>query len=1113
MKRFLFCSIAICAMAFQAFAQQIGDTVTVGTIKYILKSNNQISNPGFEDGFTGWTDATTSASPLTSAKYSLVASGGVDNSQYLVGINNEGSNASGSIGTGWSIAAGKTYYFRYYAKYLDAGKAAGSEAYLKTSLTNDKTNSAEPSVLINSTSINGGGQWTLNSVAFTNSSSYGYLMVRFRWLNNLFGFDNFGLYEAYEMPDIAGLKAAIVEAQAVYVAGKNGSEEFLAAITTAQSYLNSESSTAVKQAITNLKAATFNFKLRNASAENPLDVTSFIVNPGFDTNESTGWTGAGVVNYHEMEYYQKTFDLNQQVKGLPAGKYVLKVRGFERPKGNDGGAAYRNGTETIYAKFYAKSTTFSEKTAPFSSLYRHKYTGTGNVNGYVNTMAGAEDIMNRTDSAYYEVTLPSIMLAEGDVLTIGARSDFQQTGYWALLDNFKLQYLGYNLSDVADILGQQVAKAQQLSASRMQNPVLNELNASILQAQQAIGADPLVAAELNKANVRILAAIASAENSVAAYAALQAALGSAISIYGAGTGNEAGKLQDAIQAAQAVYGNLDASLAEIGNATAAINVAILAYRVANATGTAPTVTTVKDYARGATLAFCRGNVSGVLSTAIIERGICWSTQPNASVLDNRSAATGTLGAFLGRVNGLKPATVYYMRAYAITTGYAVGYGDEIRVITIPKGNVTYSLGSSVTGDNYTRINAAVSSAVNYYNNLTSIQGLNLTVSYNAGTPTAEASYGGYMQFGASASYQQTGTALHEMGHTIGVGQHTYWTSSSSPLKVGGIWLGERANKVLQFMTNDPTAVVKGDYIHFWPYGINGANEDDGSDLTYTINTLIVQGLGEDGLPNPGRGFTTPAYTFESNDGVKYYIKNENTSAGRDNSFLIEKLDGNLIYRNMTASQAFANDSAAWYLTFYPDRAFYTIKNAATGKYFTYKSTSTNGIGTMARTTLLSSNYFQLMPSRKNTVVGTGANSVTAKAYWIVYPTTSNNPPTFAAQLSNGVTAASTFDITDGATQQRWLILTKEQAASVDQASSSISNEELSSSVEIYSKQGELVVGKISEPSRISVYDVLGKPFFSVANVSDSYSQILPKGIYVVTVKSASSEKKAKVVIF
>jgi hypothetical protein len=1109
MKRFLFCSIAICAMALQTFAQQAGDTVTVGSIKYVIKSSNQIPNPGFENGFASWTDATASASTLTSGNYTLVTSGGVDNSQYLVGITNANSSSAGSIGTGWSIGAGKTYYFRYYAKYVDATKAAGSEAYLKTSLTNDKTNSAEPLVLINSTSINSGGQWTLNSVAFTNSSSYAYLMVRFRWLGNIYGFDNFGLYEAFEMPDIAGLKVAIADAQAVYVSGKNGSEVFATAITTAQSYLNSESATDVKQAIATLKTATFNFKLQNASAANPLDMTSYIANQGFDDNTSTGWSGAGTVNYHEVEYYQKTFDLNQQVKGLPAGKYILKVRGFERPKSNDAGAAYKNGTETIYARFYAKSTTFSETTAPFSSLYRHKYTGSGNVSGYINTMAGAEDIFNRTDSAYYEVTLPSILVADGDVLTIGARSTFQQTGYWALLDNFKLQYLGNNLNDVADVLNQQVEKAQQLTASRMQNSVLEELNASILQAQQAAGANPLVAADLNKANVRITAAIASAQTSIAAYAALHTVLGTATTLYGAGTGNEAAKLQDAITTAQSVYDNLDATLTDINNATSALNLAILAYRVSNATGTAPTVTTVTDHARGATIAYLRGAVSGVVSSAVLERGICWSTQPNASVLNNKSVTTGTTGSFLGRVDGLQPATVYYMRAYAITTGYAVGYGNEIKVITIPKGTVTYSFASVFTGDNYTRINAAVSSAVNYYNNLTSIQGHKLSVNYNAGTPTAEASYGGYMQFGDIASYQQTGTALHEMAHTIGVGQYSYWTAESA-LKANGIYLGERATKVLRFMTNDPTANLKGDYIHFWPYGINGSFEDDGLDMTYTINTMIVQGLGEDGLPPTG-GFALPAYTFDNNESVKYYIKNEDANAGRDNSFLVEKPDGGIVYRKMTASQATANDSTAWYVKFYPAKAYYTLQNAATGKYLTYKSSGLNGFGSIARTTLLGTNYFQLMGSRNNIVVGTGNNAVTLKSYWIIYPSATQNPPSFVANASNGSISSSSYNITDAATLQRWLILTGDQAASLDTALSGITGD-TSSAIGIYAKKGGLIVEKMPEPSEINVYDIVGKPFVRASDVNDTYSVALPKGIYIVTVKSAHSEKVAKVVV-
>ena len=70
----------------------------------------------------------------------------------------------------------------------------------------------------------------------------------------------------------------------------------------------------------------------------------------------------------------------------------------------------------------------------------------------------------------------------------------------------------------------------------------------------------------------------------------------------------------------------------------------------------------------------------------------------------------------------------------------------------------------------------------------------------------------------------------------------------------------------------------------WPYGINGAHEDTGSEVLYIGNGLITQALGEDGLPPTG-GFATPAYVFEQEDHVKYYLKNEDETAGLYTSYL------------------------------------------------------------------------------------------------------------------------------------------------------------------------------------------------------------------------------------
>lgn len=87
--------------------------------------------------------------------------------------------------------------------------------------------------------------------------------------------------------------------------------------------------------------------------------------------------------------------------------------------------------------------------------------------------------------------------------------------------------------------------------------------------------------------------------------------------------------------------------------------------------------------------------------------------------------------------------------------------------------------------------------------------------------------------------------MHEIMHTVGVGQHWKWNE----LIAGGKYQGTHANKMLQIMSGDTTAVINGDGLHFWPYGINGAHEDTGAKMLYIIHSLIMQGMKEDGLPN------------------------------------------------------------------------------------------------------------------------------------------------------------------------------------------------------------------------------------------------------------------------
>ncbi len=548
-------------------AQEKGDTIALNGKKYKLLSDNKISNPGFEEGFTNWTDGTTTAAELTSAKFTLTKTGGVDNSQYLVGTTNEGSAGEGSIGTGWAIEAGKTYCFFYHVKYQDNTVAAGSEQYLKVSLTNNKTASTEPKVIIAATQVSSGGKWTQNVVEFTNSGpSYSYIVARFRWLSSRFGFDNFGLYEVFEVADISGLQETVATAQALYTAGSNGATEFQAAIATAQSFLTDASPAEVLKAIADLEKAITTYKYAIASPDKPLDMTSFITNPGFDDNNGSGWTGAGTVNYHEVEFYELLFDMHQTISGLPAGKYRMTAQGFERPKANDSGSAYKGGKETISACFYAKATNFSERNTPFKSLYSHTYSGTGSSNGYVNTMAAAETSFKTAGN--YEATVTDILLNEGGTLTIGAKTDFKQTGYWTLFDNFRLEYLGaYDINDLVAASNDRITEAQSLLTKKITNAATEGLNAGITQVQQALGITPLVLDQVNAAKVVLDEAITLANASITAYASLQTAIAEAnVTMTYLEKQDKITKLETALSTAKSIYDDLDQTVAQITKA-------------------------------------------------------------------------------------------------------------------------------------------------------------------------------------------------------------------------------------------------------------------------------------------------------------------------------------------------------------------------------------------------------------------------------------------------------------------------------------------------------------------------------------------------------------------
>ena len=1082
----------------------------------INKTNLYLTNAGFDSNFnygisttgnvagdiinniSGWNKDMT-ATYTVAGTFAYGSGASFNNSGTIPATGYKGSTGGAlALSTGWDVSlryaqnakliSGK---YALVAAYYNVGTATAGSSLLGWSPTiGDETAIST----VSSFPLN---TWITDTVKFVvQEEANGKIQIGFRAKSGIGSGSNAKILVdfveiLYYGVDKTELAHQITIAENIYADGSGiDANTLLALINSSKAIMADENASMreVTNATNNLQAGTREFQLKNASESNPLSMTHLIVNPSFESS-FTGWTNNGMVlqtntnfplkngnNYIEkwVNRGSKVPDANveQLLTNLPYGRYKLTVAAGNIQQSAAGSTQNNSSKPQTGAYLVANDDSTSIDTIKDRS-----------VNFFV--LDKQVKIGFRTKNA---------------------------TGNWVNCDNFRLDYIGLNLNEIAIHVGNKKSFAESLLMSKMQNAAKNELENAIQKAQQATSATPLLLNDLSDAFNQLKSSVNAATVSIDAYRSLQHAIDSATVIHGEGIGIDAGALHASIENSKNVADNLDADLPTIYQATANTNKAIFAYYLANATGTKPTVVTNPFVARGATAVFGRSTISGVLFSKILEHGLCWSTEPNPTILDNRTTKNFSNNGYIYHIDKLQPSTVYYVRAYALTKTYDVGYGEVIKIITIPKGSISYQLNSSVTNaeGHYERIDAAMAEAVNYWNNLTSIKGHKLSVNFNAGTPTAEASYGGYMQFGASSSYQRTGTALHEMDHTIGVGQHTYWYGPSSPLRADGTrgkWLGTRANKVLQFLENDSTAYMTGDAVHLWPasptrsclpYGINGAHEDSGSELVYIGNSLLTQALGEDGLPPTG-GFTTPSYSFEHNNATKYYIKNEDQSKGRDNAFLVENELGNLVFKTMDTDEAMRNDSAAWVFQFNPVNSYYQIRNVATNKYFSYRSAGVNGIGLKEKATLSAYENFQLQESRIDSEIKSDEKTFKTKGFWIVYPENKLTPNCLMAG-SNGATTATTFNITNAATAQRWLLLSPEKLKTYFDTASDVGTlKQNKPRVNIANSKGGLIISanETTGLNHINIYSISGIQLFTISIGNEPCFVPLAPGVYII----------------
>ncbi|KAI1770816.1 hypothetical protein F4818DRAFT_432008 [Hypoxylon cercidicola] len=138
---------------------------------------------------------------------------------------------------------------------------------------------------------------------------------------------------------------------------------------------------------------------------------------------------------------------------------------------------------------------------------------------------------------------------------------------------------------------------------------------------------------------------------------------------------------------------------------------------------------------------------------------------------------------------------------------------------------------------YGRIESAMRLAVARYGRYTDAS-KTIRVYYAPGVPTAEASYNGDLRFGSDRAYMTERTAMHEIAHTLGVGQ----TAAFDRKCAANDW--RTATPLLQSWDGAAARINCGGG-HFWPYGLN--YESEWSETNANRHVMLVDAMLADGM--------------------------------------------------------------------------------------------------------------------------------------------------------------------------------------------------------------------------------------------------------------------------
>ena len=265
--------------------------------------------------------------------------------------------------------------------------------------------------------------------------------------------------------------------------------------------------------------------INNATDKSNVDITVVLNNPDFEeSNEkevnTKGWTteythapqhdytnvrtGGTSTNLCYEAYQAETFDVYQEIEGMPVGVYEIEVQGFYRYKyGRDEGwydyqaqeveyvkptgvpvYVYLNNNSTPFANIYSEPVPAG--TLYQSSSYGYAYTDPNGQYWYPNEMYNSAIAFQ---AGMYKRSAYGLIAHAGDAFRIGVKgSTGQDYGSWVIWDNFKLRYRGFKADVVQPILEVAMADCQEYRSMLMGKTEYAALTKAFTDAEAAIAA-------------------------------------------------------------------------------------------------------------------------------------------------------------------------------------------------------------------------------------------------------------------------------------------------------------------------------------------------------------------------------------------------------------------------------------------------------------------------------------------------------------------------------------------------------------------------------------------------------------------------------------------------